>query len=85
MKKILKWFLPKPETFAKIAAESISKNINQSETMQKLSEYGEYAETVTDIQKQLVEMLKDGKINTTEEEKIAEMLTPIFDKLIKMI
>lgn len=85
MKSILKFFLPKPETFAKIAAESIAKNVNKSETIEKVAKYSDYAKLVTDIQQQLVDMLADGKINEQEEEKIAEMLLPVFDKLIKLI
>ena len=85
MKSILKFFLPKPETFANIAAETICRSINKCDAIKKMAEYSEYAKLVTEIQQQIVNMLEDGTLDKDEEKRIAEMLTPIFNNLIKMI
>lgn len=85
MKSILKIFLPKPETFATIAAESICNNINSTDKADLIAKYTSYAEDITKIQAQLVEWLKDGTLDKKEEKEIAEMLTPIFKKMIDLI
>ena len=85
MKSILKFFLPKPETFAAIASESICKNVNATNKSELIAKYTSYAEDITKIQAQLVEWLKDGTLDKKEEKEIAEMLTPIFKKMIDLI
>jgi hypothetical protein len=50
MKSILKFFLPKPETFAAIASESICKNVNATNKSELIAKYTSYAEDITKIQ-----------------------------------
>lgn len=85
MKCILKLFMPKASTMANIAAESICKNVNECDVIKKVADYSDYADKVTKIQQQLVDMLADGKLDEKEEQHIAEMLTPVFQKLIDLI
>lgn len=78
MKAILKFFLPKASTFADIAAESICRNINEADKAEAIAKYTKYAEDITKIQAQLVEWLKDGKLDEKEQGEIKELITPIF-------
>jgi hypothetical protein len=50
MKSILKIFLPRPETFATIAAESICNNVNVIDKADLIAKYTSYAEDITKIQ-----------------------------------
>lgn len=77
--------MPKASTFASIAAESICTNINKLDKSETIAKYTAYAEDVTKIQAQLVEWLKDGTLDNKEQDEIAEMLTPIFQKMIDLI
>lgn len=81
----MKLFLPKAETMANIAAETICKNVNECDAIKKVAEYSKYADTVTKIQQQLVDMLADGKLDEVEEGEIAKLLTPLFKKVIELI
>lgn len=85
MKAILKFFLPKASTFATIASESICKNVNATNKADIIAKYTSYAEDITKIQAQLVEWLKDGTLDKKEEKEIAELLTPVFQKMIDLI
>lgn len=85
MKAILKFFLPKASTFATIASESICKNVNKLEKQETIKKYTEYAKDITELQSKLVKWLEDGTLDKMEEKEIAELLTPIFQKMINLI
>ena len=46
MKSILKFFLPKAESIAKIATDSICDKINSTDKLAKVAEYSDYADMI---------------------------------------
>ena len=85
MKWFIKLFIPKPAKIAKIAAESIAKAINESNKTELIAKYDSYAIKLTELQTFIVKLLEDGKIDDSEKAKIAEMLTPIMEKITENI
>ena len=86
MKKLLiKWLMPKPAAIAEMAAEVIAKTINDSNKGELIAKYDSYAVKLTELQTFIVKLLEDGKIDDSEKAKIAEMLTPIMEKITENI
>lgn len=85
MKFLLKLFIPKPEKLASLAAESLQKVVNESGKNEQIAKYGSIADKATEVQKWLTEMLKDGKLDSSETSDIAAKLEPLFQKLIEAI
>ena len=85
MKWFIKLFIPKPAKIAEIAAEAIAKAINQSNKTELIAKYDSYAIKLTELQTFIVKLLEDGKIDDSEKAKIAEMLTPIMEKITENI
>lgn len=85
MKWLIKLFMPKPDTLANMAAEAIAKAINESEKTELIAKYDSYAVKLTELQTFIVKLLEDGKIDDTEKAKIADMLTPIMEKITEKI
>ena len=85
MSWLIKLFIPKPKTLANMAAEAIAKAINESEKTELIAKYDSYAVKLTELQTFIVKLLEDGKIDDTEKAKIADMLTPIMEKITEKI
>ena len=85
MNWLIKLFIPKPAKIANIAAEVIAKTINESDKGELIAKYDSYAVKLTELQTFIVKLLEDGKIDDTEKAKIAEMLTPIMEKITENI
>lgn len=85
MKLLIKWFTPKPAKIAQIAADAIAKAINESNKGELIAKYDSYAVKLTELQTFIVKLLEDGKIDDTEKAKIADMLTPIMEKITEKI
>ena len=77
--------MPKPDAIAQMAAEVIAKTINESDKGELIAKYDSYAVKITELQTFIVKLLEDGKIDDTEKAKIAEMLTPIMEKITENI
>ena len=84
-KWLIKWLMPKPAAIAEMAAEVIAKTINESNKAELIAKYDSYAVKLTELQTFIVKLLEDGKIDDTEKAKIAEMLTPIMEKITENI
>ena len=84
MKRILKWFVS-AEKLAKWSADGIQKAINDSKYAEQIEKYGALADKVTDVQKWLSAMLKDGKIDELEKKEIYDKLLPLYKKLFEII
>lgn len=84
-KWFIKLFMPKPATLANMAAEAIAKAINESDKTDIIKQYDGYAVKLTELQTFIVKLLQDGKIDDTEKAKIADMLTPIMEKITEKI
>lgn len=85
MNWLVKLFIPKPAKIAEIAAEAIAKAINESNKTELIAKYDSYAIKLTQLQTFIVKLLEDGKIDDSEKAKIAEMLTPIMEKITENI
>ena len=85
MSWLIKLFIPKPKTLADMAAEAIAKAINESDKTDIIKRYDGYAAKLTELQTFIVKLLEDGKIDDSEKAKIAEMLTPIMEKITENI
>ena len=85
MNWFVKLFIPKPAKIAKIAADSISNAINTSNKTDIIKQYDGYAVKLTELQTFIVKLLEDGKIDSAETDKIAEMLTPVLEKIMEKI
>ena len=85
MKWLIKLFMPKPAAIAEIAAEVIAKTINESDKGELIAKYDSYAVKLTELQTFIVKLLEDGKIDSAETDKIAEMLTPVLEKIMEAI
>ena len=84
MKRILKWFVS-AEKLAKWSADGTQKAINDSKYAEQIEKYGALADKVTDVQKWLSPMLKDGKIDELEKKEIYDKLLPLYKKLFELI
>ena len=85
MNWFVKLFIPKPAKIAKIAADSIANAINTSNKTDIIKQYDGYAVKLTELQTFIVKLLEDGKIDSAETDKIAEMLTPVLEKIMEAI
>ena len=85
MSWLIKLFIPKAKTLADMAAEAIAKAINESDKTDIIKRYDGYAAKLTELQTFIVKLLEDGKIDDSEKAKIAEMLTPIMEKITENI
>ena len=85
MNWLIKLFIPKPAKIAEIAAEAIAKAINESNKTELIAKYDSYAIKLTELQTFIVKLLEDGKIDDSEKATIAEMLTPIMEKITENI
>lgn len=85
MSWLIKLFIPKPKALANMAAEAIAKAINESEKTELIAKYDSYAVKLTELQTFIVKLLEDGKIDDEEKAKIADMLTPIMEKITEAI
>lgn len=86
-KIIAKWLCPSGKTLAGYAAEGIAKSVNNSteDVRLKVAKYAEYAHEVSEIAEKLSAMALDGSISGTETKELTEMITPIFNKALKLI
>ena len=85
MSWLIKLFIPKPKTLADMTAEAIAKAINESDKTDIIKRYDGYAAKLTELQTFIVKLLEDGKIDDAEKAKIADMLTPIMQKITEKI
>ena len=84
IKAIMKLFMPKPATLAKMAAERIQKAVNESNKAATIAKCANIAASVTDIQKFISDTLLDGKVSDEETKKVEEKLVPLFEKVVEL-
>jgi hypothetical protein len=84
-RSLIKIFLPKATSLASLASEKITEKINTSKKNEVIAEYSKYVSDISEITKQLSDMLYDGNIDNIEKEKLTEILTPLFEKAIDLI
>lgn len=77
--------MPSSNKMATYAAEQIANAVNQAQKEVQIAKYASIADKATEVQKFVVELLVDGKIDEVEEKEIAEKIQPLIDKIITLI
>lgn len=85
MKKLIKWFMPSSKKLSGMAAEKIQSAVNQSGKEDLIAKYASMADSATEIQKWITELLVDGKIDDMEKSDIAEKLQPLIQKVVDIL
>lgn len=85
MKKLIKWLMPSSKKLSNMAADKIQNAINQSGKEDIIAKYASMADSATEIQKWITELLVDGKIDDIEKSDIAERLQPLIQKVVDLI
>ena len=84
IKAIIKLFMPKPATLAKMASKQIQDAVNGCQKGETIAKCANIAASVTDIQKFVSDTLLDGKVSDEEAKQVEEKLVPLFEKVIEL-
>ena len=84
IKMIIKLFMPKPATLAKMASKQIQDAVNSCQQGETIAKCANIAASVTDIQKFVSDTLLDGKVSDEEAKQVEEKLVPLFEKVIEL-
>lgn len=82
IKTLIKMFMPKPATLAKMAARKLQKAVNESDKAEMIAKCANIASYATDIQKFVSDTLLDGKVSDDEAKQVEEKLVPLFEKVV---
>ena len=85
IKSLIKLFIPSSKKLADMAADQICNTVNGSGKEKQISEIMKYVDVLADLQNKIAAVLKDGKIDEAEKQKIANDLEPLISKLIGML
>ena len=85
IKSLIKLFLPSSKKLATMASEQICNAVNGMGKEKQISEIMKYVDVLADLQNKIAALLKDGKLDEDEKQKIAADLEPFIDKLLKML
>lgn len=85
VKSLIKWFMPSPKKLANMASEKIQSAVNSSGKEDLISKYASMADSATEIQKWITEILADGKIDDLEKQEISDKLEPLLKKVVGLI
>ena len=84
IKMLVKMFMPKPATLAKMAAKQIQTAINDCQKGETIAKCANIASSVTDIQKFVSDTLIDGKVSDEEAKQVEDKLVPLFEKVVEL-
>lgn len=84
IKMIIKLFMPKASTLAKMASKQIQEAVNGCQKAETIAKCANIAASVTDIQKFVSDTLLDGKVSDAEAKQVEEKLVPLFEKVIEL-
>ena len=84
-RKTARILMPSPQRLAKMAAGKVQELANGSDKFAAFSRYSRMADEALDVCRFLRDIAEDGRIDDVEREKIAEKLTPLFERLVEMI
>ena len=85
LKKLIKLFIPSSKKLSTMAAEKIQAAVNQSGKEDLIAKYASMADSATEVQKWITELLVDGKIDDMEKSDIAAKLEPLLKKMVELI
>lgn len=83
--KIAKMLMPSPSRLAKMAAGKVQELANGSDKFAAAAKYSVMADEALEICRFLRDIAEDGRIDDMERDKIAERLTPLFERLVEAI
>ena len=84
LKRLIKMFMPSPQTLAKMAAKQIQEAVNGCQKAETIAKCANIAASVTDIQKFVSHTLLDGKVSDEETKQLEEKLVPLFEKVVEL-
>ena len=84
IRMIVKLFMPKPATLAKMASKQIQEAVNGCQKAETIAKCASIAASVTDIQKFVSDTLLDGKVSDDETKKVEDKLVPLFEKVVEL-
>ena len=84
IRMLMKLFIPKPSTLAKMASKQIQEAVNGCNKAATIAKCASIAASVTDIQKFVSETLLDGKVSDEETKQVEEKLVPLFEKVVEL-
>ena len=84
LKRLIKTFMPSPQTLAKMASKQIQDAINGCQKAETIAKCANIAASVTDIQKFVSDTLLDGKVSDEETKQVEEKLIPLFQKVVEL-
>ena len=84
IKTLIKLFMPKPATLAKMASKQIQTSINGCQKADTIAKCAGIAASVTDIQKFVSDTLLDGKVSDEEAKQVEDKLVPLFEKVVEL-
>ena len=84
IKRLIKTFMPKPATLAKMAAKRIQAAVNDCQKGETIAKCANIAASVTDIQKFVSDTLLDGKVSDVEAKQVEDKLVPLFEKVVEL-
>ena len=85
IEKIAKMIMPKPSRLARMAASKVQELANGSDKFAAFARYSRMADEALDVCRFLRDIAEDGRIDDIERDRIAEKLTPLFERLTEMI
>lgn len=77
--------MPSSKKLSNLAADKIQSTVNSSGKEDLISKYATMADSATEIQKWITELLVDGKIDDIEKQDISDKLEPLLKKVIDLI
>ena len=84
IKAIMKLFMPKPQTLAKMASKQIQDAVNGCQKGETIAKCAGIAASMTDIQKFVSDTLLDGKVSDEEAKQVEQKLVPLFEKVVEL-
>lgn len=84
-KKTARLLMPGPSRLASMAAGKVQELANGSDKFAAFAKYSRMADEALDACRFLRDIAEDGRIDDTERDRIAEKLTPLFERLEEMI
>lgn len=85
IEKIVKMLMPSPSRLAKMAAGKVQELANGSDKFAAFAKYSRVSDEALDVCRFLRDIAEDGRIDDMERDRIAEKLTPLFERLVEMI
>lgn len=85
LKALVKLFIPSAEKLSKLAAAKAADAVNDCGRAEAIGKYATISADLTLHAQRVAEILKDGKVDATEEDEIARTLEPLFATILKLI